>query len=120
MPNLTLTALIMLVLDLSFLYLISDSLKTQIHDAQGSSLRINWVGAALCYAILIFALYFFILRKHRPVSEAFVLGFVIYGVYETTTISLLKNWRWSTVLVDTLWGGTLFALTTHLTYSFLQ
>lgn len=48
--------------------------------------------------------------------EAFLLGLVIYGVYETTTYSVLKNWKISTVITDTLWGGVLFYLTTFFTY----
>ena len=45
-----------------------------------------------------------------------ILGAVIYGVYEGTSYALLKNWKISTVIVDTLWGGVLFGLTTFVTY----
>jgi uncharacterized membrane protein len=45
-----------------------------------------------------------------------ILGFVIYGVYETTTYALLKKWKLQTVMIDTLWGGILFGLTTMITY----
>ena len=85
---------------------------------QNSPLRINYAGACACYVLLIFGLYFFILRERKSVFTAFMLGVVIYGVYETTTIALLKNWQVQTVLIDTLWGGTLFATTTYLTYYF--
>jgi uncharacterized membrane protein len=65
---------------------------------------------------LIGGLFYFILKNKRPVQDAFLLGLVIYGVYETTTYALLKNWNFATVMVDTLWGGILLALTTYLTY----
>jgi uncharacterized membrane protein len=51
------------------------------------------------------------------VLDAFLLGIVIYGVYETTSYALLKKWKLSIVLMDTLWGGVLFGLTTALVYS---
>jgi uncharacterized membrane protein len=65
---------------------------------------------------LIFGLYFFILREKKTPLEAFIFGIVVYGVYETTTYALLKNWKITTVITDTLWGGVLFYLTTFFTY----
>ena len=59
---------------------------------------------------------YFILKQRRSVMDAFILGIVIYGVYETTTYALLKKWSIQTVMIDTLWGGILFGLTTYLTY----
>jgi uncharacterized membrane protein len=44
------------------------------------------------------------------------LGIVIYGVYEFTNLSLLKNWKVLTTILDTTWGGVLFASTTYLAY----
>ena len=37
-------------------------------------------------------------------------------VYETTNKAIFNKWTWSTVLIDGLWGGILFGLTTFLTY----
>ena len=48
--------------------------------------------------------------------DAFLLGIVIYGVYESTNYAILKNWNIKAVALDTLWGGILFALTTKVTY----
>lgn len=39
---------------------------------------------------------------------------IIYGVYETTNYALFKNWSILTVIIDTLWGGLLFASTTYI------
>jgi uncharacterized membrane protein len=44
--------------------------------------------------------------------DAFIFGVVIYGVYETTNYALFNKWRMTAVILDTLWGGSLFALTT--------
>ena len=74
--------------------------------------------ALLCYAFLIFGLNYFILRSHRPVGDAFLLGLVIYAVFETTNLALFQKWSWLTVVLDTLWGGILFALTTFIVSKF--
>jgi uncharacterized membrane protein len=116
MKKLLISSLILLALDSFFIYFISRTFTSQIFDVQRSPLHINIVGAVLCYIFLIFGLNYFILQKRRSVFDAFLLGIVIYGVYETTSLALLRNWRLTTVFIDTLWGGILFGLTTYLTY----
>lgn len=110
------SSLILLFLDTIFIYLMSSVFSSQVFDVQQSPLRINIVGAILSYVFLIFGLNYFILQKHKSVLDAFILGIVIYGVYETTSLALLRKWRFTTVIIDTLWGGMLFALTTYFTY----
>ena len=106
----------MLVLDGIFLGMNRDMFQLQIAEVQRVVLEVRYLGAALCYVFLIFGLYYFIIKDRRPVIDAMLLGFVIYGVYETTTYALLKKWKLQTVMIDTLWGGILFGLTTMATY----
>jgi uncharacterized membrane protein len=81
---------------------------------QGIEPKINYLGVALCYIFLITGINYFIIKPNKSVSEAFLLGIIIYGVYETTNYALFKNWSILTVLIDTLWGGILFASTTYI------
>jgi uncharacterized membrane protein len=101
-------------IDFFYLNFIKGYFKQQIQNVQGSPVKLNFLGVVLCYIFLIAGLQFFIIQKNRPVSEAFLLGLVIYGVYETTNYALFKNWSIFTVFIDTLWGGIVFALTTYL------
>jgi uncharacterized membrane protein len=84
----------------------------QVQAVQNSPIKINFVAAIICYVFLITGLNYFIIGPNKSVSDAFLLGLVIYGVYETTNLALLKNWSTLTAVIDTLWGGILFALTT--------
>ena len=72
------------------------------------------LGAAICYVFLIFGINYFIINPRKSVYDAFLFGIVIYGVFETTNYAILKNWSIFSVLLDTLWGGVLFALTTYI------
>jgi len=108
--------IILFLLDAVFITLTMDMFQLQIAEVQRVVMEVNYLGAVLCYAFLIFALYYFIIKDRRPVLDAMILGFVIYGVYETTTYALLKKWKLRTVMIDTLWGGILFGLTTMATY----
>ena len=86
----------------------------QIKIVQGSDIQMYMYATLLCYIVLVFGLYYFIIKDNRSLIDAFLFGFVIYAVYELTTMALLKKWKIETVIIDTLWGGILFTLTTYL------
>ena len=72
--------------------------------------------AAVCYIALTDILYYFIILPKRPATDAALLGFGTYAVYETTSYALMKNWDLSIAVIDSLWGGALFYLVTSLVY----
>jgi uncharacterized membrane protein len=108
------TAIIFITTDFVYLNVIKDYFLNQIKLVQGSEPKVNFLGAALCYIFLIAGINYFIIKPKKSVNDAFLLGIVIYGVYETTNYALLKNWSIFTVIIDTLWGGLLFAFTTYI------
>ncbi len=114
--RLFLSFLIFILLDSMFIYANSAMFHSQILKVQGSPWKLNLLGAVLSYVFLLGGLYYFILREHRSVLDAFLLGLVIYGVYESTNYVAFKNWHLKTVIMDTLWGGILFGTTTYLSY----
>ena len=108
------SAFVLLIIDFLYLNLIKNYFYKQIRLVQGTNPTINIFGVILCYIFLVFGLNYFILNKNKSVLDAFLLGIITYGIYETTNYSLLKNWSIVTVIMDTLWGGILFALTTFI------
>jgi uncharacterized membrane protein len=108
------SAIIFILTDFIYLNLIKDYFLNQIKLVQGSEPKVNYLGIVLCYIFLITGINYFIIKPRKSVSDAFLLGIVIYGVYETTNYALLKNWSMLTVIMDTLWGGILFAFTTYI------
>ena len=108
------SAIIFISIDFVYLNVMKSYFNNQIQSIQGSQLKMNYLGAAFCYIFLIAGINYFIIKPHKSPSEAFLLGIIIYGVYETTNYALLKNWSILTVIIDTLWGGLLFAFTTYI------
>ena len=108
------SAIIFITIDFVYLNVIKDYFTKQIQSVQGSQPKINYLGAALCYIFLIIGINYFIIKPKKSVNDAFLLGLVIYGVYETTNYALFKNWSILTVIMDTLWGGLLFAVTSYI------
>jgi uncharacterized membrane protein len=107
--------LIFLVLDLIYLSSMKGVLVDQITSVQKSAPTLRLSGAILCYLLLFWALYCFVIQPGRSSLDAFCLGISIYGVYETVNYATFKNWKLSTVFIDTVWGGLVFALTNYFT-----
>ena len=109
-----LSAIVLIAIDFMYLQSIKGYFQKQVQSVQGSAMQINYLGTAICYVFLIVGINYFIIKPNRSIKDAFLLGLVIYGVYETTNYALFKNWSIITVIIDTLWGGTLFAITTYI------
>ena len=109
-------AITLVLLDSVYLNLIKDYFGKQIKAVQGTDMKVNLVGAGITYILLIFAINYFIIQKHRPPRDAALLGLAIYGVYELTNYALFSKWSLLTVLIDTAWGSLLFYLTATIAY----
>ena len=108
------SALGLVAIDFAYLTVIKGHFARQIAAVQGSPMVVNAFAAIITYVFLIFGLNYFIIRPGRSAWDAFLLGLVVYGVYDFTNLALLSKWQLFTALTDTLWGGTLFYLTTRL------
>ena len=108
------SALGLVAIDFAYLSVIKGHFARQIAAVQGSPMTVNLFGAVVTYVFLIFGLNYFIIRPGRSAGDAFLLGLVVYGVYDFTNLALLSKWQLFTAVTDTLWGGTLFYLTTRL------
>jgi len=110
------TFVVFIVLDSIYLTSMKKYFDNQVKAVQGSGIQMNLLATVLCYISLVFGLYYFIIREKKSLLQAFLLGLVIYTVYEFTTWALFKNWKVTTVILDSLWGATLFTLTTAIVY----
>ena len=114
--TLLISAIVFITIDTFYLNSMKGYFDEQIKQIQGSGIQMNLYAAILCYISLVFGLYYFIIKDNKSLYQAFLLGLVIYSVYEFTTWSLLKNWKMQTVIIDSLWGAILFTLTTAIVY----
>lgn len=115
--NIIVSAIVMLILDAIYLSSISDGFKKMIYNIQRTEMIFRIAPTIACYIALIFGLNYFILDSDRKdkVFDAFLLGLVIYTVYETTNYAVINKWKLNTVIIDSVWGGILFALTAFIT-----
>ena len=107
------TALTFLVIDAIMLTLVMKPLFVRhLGDAMRDSPMI--ASAGLFYLVYVAGLVFLVsvpaLRDADPARAALhgaIIGAMAYGTYEFTSMSIMKNWSWSMVAVDTTWGAIL-------------
>ena len=112
--DIILLAVILVLVDAGFLYLMSNNFQNMVKKIQGSPLKMNLYATLACYIVLVSSLYYFVIYKKGSYLDAFLLGFFIYAVYETTNMAIFKDWSISVGLIDLTWGGFLFLITTYL------
>ena len=106
--------IIMLILDSLFIYSNQHIFKTQVEIVQKSPIKLNFTSTLVCYVVMVFGLYYFIIRDNKSVLDAILLGITIYSVFELTNKSLFSEWNYKTVMLDSIWGGLLFGTTTYI------
>lgn len=105
---------IILLLDSIYLNTTKSIFNKLVKKIQGENLEINMKGAIMSYTLIIFSLYYFIIKENKKPLDAFLLGLSIYGIFDATNIAIFKNYDSYIAYVDTIWGGILYALTTYL------
>ena len=118
--SVALLALIFTLTDFGYLFSMTKNFQVMIKNIQKSELKMKILPTIACYIFLVGSLYYFIIHKKGSYIDAFLLGLFIYGVYETTNSAIFTNWNIYIAIVDTLWGGLLFLITTYFYYSVIK
>ena len=88
-----------------------------MNKIQGSDIKLNYYSAAIVYILMGYSLKKFILdnsNSKNKIKDAFILGIIIYGVYDFTNMAIFKHWNLKTSLMDMFWGGILFSITIYI------
>jgi len=110
------SSITMLLLDAIYLMTFRKWYNSQIRAVQGSDVKLKIVPVILVYVAMIFGLNYFILNNRRPIRDAFLFGVVVSSVFNLTNMAIFDKWDIKSVMIDMLWGGILFSLTTFITY----
>lgn len=104
-------SLLILLVDLPWLLLTSNNARSMIQKIQQSPLEVKWLPALVVYTAL-----GYLITIPTSVQSAFFLGLCTYAVYDFTNLATLKNYSPTFAILDSLWGGVLFAIV----YSIIQ
>lgn len=116
MKNLLVMFITLLLLDLIYLHFLTPHFSSLVKKIQKSELKLNMISGFLCYLVMAFSLYYFIIRENKSALDAGILGCCIYLVFELTNKALFIDWSWITVFIELVWGFTLFYVSTQIIY----
>jgi uncharacterized membrane protein len=102
--SMLISALVLLVLDIPWLYVNQNVAGSMIQAIQGSPIQIRIIPSIITYLLLAY-----LLTIPGSAKEAFFLGVATYGVYDATNYATLKNYSPMFAIADTLWGGILLS-----------
>ena len=119
LKEILITALVYLSIDIVYLKTNTKVFQTYFRRIQMSRLTFKTKPAIATYLLLVFGLYYFIIKDRKSLVDAFLLGVLVYGVYDFTNYATLKRWTFAFSMQDTLWGGTVFTISTFIIYKIL-
>jgi len=110
---------LLIIIDAIYLFLMNKQFSKMIIKIQKKPIRMKWNLYFLFYLIYSVIFYYFIIREKKSISYAFLLGFSFIIIYELTNYIIFKNWSIWIVILDSLWGGCLFAIVLFI-YNYLS
>lgn len=118
-------SIILVLVDAVFLNVISNEYGKMIQKIQGSKMEVNMGAALVVYIALVGIWYVFIhpeIKKKglkEALCKAFILGLFTYAIYDFTNMAILKDYRFDLAVIDSVWGGLLFSMSTYI-FAFLR
>ncbi|MEE2802566.1 MAG: DUF2177 family protein, partial [Bacteroidota bacterium] len=106
--------------DMIYLSSVKNLYGRLVKRIQGSDIKLNMTATILDYILIVFSIYYFIILKNASIQDAMILGLCIYGIYELTSMAILKNWTWDVVIIDSIWGAILYGTSTFLYRKIIQ
>ena len=125
--NFIIILVILLVIDIPMITKINNKMyQTQLNrinkDSKEGSNKL--LSGLICYLLLALAIYIFIILPEKDksiksshfeiIKKGMLLGFIIYGVYNSTNRATINEHRTYESIVDTLWGSILIGLVSYI------
>jgi uncharacterized membrane protein len=96
--------IVIILLDMPWLYLQGNTTKHIIERISGRSNHRMWAAIPVYIALT------YILLQQTSLMGSFLIGLSVYAVYDFTTLFMFRDYPLYFAVIDTLWGGVLFAL----------
>lgn len=125
-------AVVLMVLDVAWILMNLSGYSKSILSIQKSPVRLRNEHAIIAYIIILFSIFYVAIpfttqniknldsnsnaNVANKLLKSFMyggaVGFSIYGIYNFTSLAIYKDMDTSIGIIDTLWGTTLYTLTT--------
>ena len=117
--NFIIIKVLLLIIDIPMITIINKKMYMdafyKINNGNISTGLSGKISAIICYLLLSFGIYYFIvspeINNSKNYNKIFIkgllLGLLVYGVYNTTNKSTINKYSTLVTFIDTMWGGLL-------------
>jgi uncharacterized membrane protein len=123
--------LVIIFLDIAWISLNFSTYTNSIQKIQKASLNLRYEHAIITYLIILFSIIYiaipFTSQNIKNISDYTIenkllqsfmyggaVGFSIFGIYNFTSLAIYKDLDVSIAVTDTIWGTTLYTITTFI------
>lgn len=124
--NFAITFVVFMAIDLIWLGFIAKNLYSKYLGYIMTD-KVNWGAAILFYVLFIIGLLFFVITPALDknswtyaLGAGALYGLLTYATYDLTNLATLKDWPITITVIDMIWGTTLAALTSIISFSIIQ
>jgi uncharacterized membrane protein len=124
--NFAITFVVFMAIDLIWLGFIAKNLYSKYLGYIMTD-KVNWGAALLFYVLFIIGLLFFVISPALvknswtfALGAGALYGLLTYATYDLTNLATLKDWPITITVIDMIWGTTLAALTSIISFSIIQ
>lgn len=116
---------VIMVIDLPMILKINKEMYSKnFDDINGLQPSNSWrqiISGIICYLFLGIGIYYFVMDSGSKdmsylelAKRSAIFGLITYGIYNTTTLVTINQYKLETAAVDTVWGICLMILTTFI------
>ena len=114
--------IVLVVLDLLWINLfMKEKYELLFNDILKNKMTLKLLPAMFTYALMIFALYYFVLQNSENSQQALIkgclMGLIMYGVYDGTLYSFLPIDDYKIGVLDVSWGIFICGFSSFIAYS---
>ena len=119
LSKILLTILLIVAIDFVWIGIINQKLyQSAIESVQKTKFAVRYFPGLIVYIAIALIVNLWIIpfvkqnkdKKnifYRPFVNGFLLGSLIYSIFDFTNMAIFSNWSYSVSILDSLWGGVL-------------
>ena len=112
------------LIDIPYLLINREKYNNMIETIQKSKLVFRKIYLIPIYLLIGITINLFYknskLNEKLKLRNIFIIGVCIYGIYNLNNYAIISKWDPLSMIIDTVWGGVLFLLTTYISVKIIN
>jgi uncharacterized membrane protein len=118
--------ILLTIIDFTWLSINKKMYNSLVNSVQGTNITMRLSGALIAYPLMYIGLVFIVFKlieydkteKNKLILSlkyGALFGFIVYGIYNATNYAIFSGYKFSSGIIDTMWGTFAYFITTYIT-----